>query len=316
MTVGQSCVTKSYGLCYHTNALRCTLASMKAQTTRIQTLINSTALKGRISANDLLRWAEEDKKQDSSNQPPLQFSVLLSMAASLDMTPEELNPIMNALTGQAPDSKKLPAAQKDQQYFEINPMIIGQKSVEADISARQGNLDKATELWLENLQLALDSRMTTAEPYRMYGNLASSAFAAGEKLLAEAALSIALKLNPNYTFAQNLDEQNNNGDFYAQAVRKATESPLVDFVTARDLESETTENILLRLNDYGIKIDKLSFEEKARNIHDSLDTLMDKFVEREDLDSEADNYLYAATDVLWNRLIARPLADTVFLVHV
>ncbi len=43
--------------------------------------------------------------------------------------------------------------------------------------------------------------MSPAEPYRMFENLAATAFMNGEMMLAEAALDIALKLNPNYDSA-------------------------------------------------------------------------------------------------------------------
>jgi hypothetical protein len=63
------------------------------------------------------------------------------------------------------------------------------------------------------LQTALDERMVIAEPYRLFGNVASAAYLNGDLLLGEAALNIALRLNPQYSFGQKLQEQALRGDF-------------------------------------------------------------------------------------------------------
>jgi len=55
----------------------------------IDSAIKSTSLKGRISASDLERWGLKDTAP--SAQTPLWLSVLISMASSLGMSPEEVN---------------------------------------------------------------------------------------------------------------------------------------------------------------------------------------------------------------------------------
>ncbi len=274
-------------------------------TKAINDAIRGTQLESILTAEDLERWRQMDTA--SADKAPLWLSVLISMAASLNIKPSEIDNILQAAKPVATDRSALSGAM----LHTIDPTFIVEMSMAADAALRRGNAEESETLWLQTLQMALDERMILAEPYRLFGNVASTAYLNGNLLLGEAALNIALRLNPQYSFGQKLQEQALRGDFLQYSLRKLADNPRFDFVSSKDLETTSTEHILKKLAKMGIKLGEIEFKTIGRPVKDTIEAVVDKVKARASGIKEVDDdYLYAACEVLWDRLITRPLIET------
>lgn len=267
----------------------------------INQAIQGTPLAGRVSAEDLERWRVQDNAPHT--QPPLWLSVLITMAASLNMGPDDINPILQATM---PKGERLPDASKATML--IDPGVIVEPSLAAEAAMQHGDFVAAQALWIDAIKAARQARMSTAAPYRMFANVATAAFANGETRLAEAALDIALRLNPNYTFAQRLIERHLHGEFNPKQVAAPPQRAIV---TARDLEMKTNDELFVMLADQGIQIDAQRFTALAKPLKATIDPLVDKMLA---LSSKAqtpdEDSVYAACEILWGRLIGKPVFET------
>lgn len=271
----------------------------------INEAIQGTQLEGRLTAEDLERWRQMDTA--SAEKVPLWLSVLISMAASLNIEPSEIDNILQAAKPAAADQSALSKAT----LHTIDPTFIVEMSLKADAALRRGDTEESETLWLKTLETALDERMIIAEPYRLFANVASAAYLNGNLLLGEAALNTALRLNPQYSFGQKLQEQALRGDFLQYSLRKLADNPRFDFVSPEDLETVSTEQILKKLAKMGIKLDERKFKAAGRLVRDTIEGVVDKVkAQASDARNVDDDYLYAACEVLWDRLITRPLMET------
>lgn len=267
--------------------------------------LEGTKLEGRMTAEDLERWRQMDKP--STDRAPLWLSVLISMAASLDMQPSDIDGILRATQ---PRAAALPAP-KETVLHTIDPTLIVEMSLAADAALRRGDTQEGEMLWLKTLRAALDERMVIAEPYRLFGNVASAAYINGSLLLGDAAVNIALRLNPQYNFGQKLQERALRGDFLQNSLREIINNSRFNFVSSKDLELVPTEQILKKLSRMGIKLNEMEFKAIARPVTDTIETVADQVQARATNDqSVEEDYVYAACEVLWDRLITRPLIET------
>ncbi len=274
-------------------------------TEAINDAIRGTQLESILTAEDLERWRKMDRA--GADKAPLWLSVLISMAASLNMEPSEVDNILQAAKPLNADRSTLSGVT----LHTIDPTFIVEMSLSADAALRRGNAEESETLWLKTLQTALDERITIAEPYRLFANVASAAYLNGSLLLGEAALNIALNLNPQYSFGQKLQEQALRGDFLQYSLRKLANNPRFDFVSSKDLETTSTEQILKKLAKMGIELDEIEFKAIGRSVRDTIETIVDNVKARaSDAREVDDDYLYAACEVLWDRLITRPLMET------
>ena len=272
----------------------------------VNAAIKGTKLDGRLTAEDMERWRRINLAGPDSR--PLWLSVLICMGASLFMKPSEIDKIIQAAM---PDKIPQSALKEAIQVDIINPDFITEMSLAADAALRRGETEESQSLWLKLLQAALEARMVPAEPYRLFGNVASAAYFNGNHLLGDAAVEVALRLNPQYSFGQKLQLQALRGDFLQYSLRKFAESSPVHVVSSKDLVAIPTEQILIELSHMGIKLNETAFEAIGRPVVDSLETVVRK-VEALASDPKQvdDDYLYAACEVLWERLITRPLMET------
>ncbi len=274
-------------------------------TKAINDAIRGTQLESILTAEDLERWRQIDTA--GGDKVPLWLSVLISMAASLGMEPSEVDNILQVARPLNADRSILSGAM----LHTIDPTLIVEMSLAADAALRRGNPEESETLWLKMLQMALDERMIPAEPYRLFGNVASTAYLNGNSLLGEAALNIALNLNPQYSFGRKLQEQAMRGDFLQYSLRKLADNPRFDFVSSKDLEMTSTEQILKKLAKMGVELDEIEFKAIGRPVRDTIEAVVDKVKARaSDGKKVDDDYLYAACEVLWGRLITRPLIET------
>lgn len=275
-------------------------------TKAINDAIRGTPLESILTAEDMERWRQMDKA--GADKAPLWLSILISMAASLNMEPSEVDNILQAARPLTTDRSALSGATT---LHAIDPTFIVEMSLAADTALRRGNAEESEALWLKLLQMALDERMVPAEPYRLFANVASTAYLNGNLLLGDVALNIALRLNPQYSFGQKLQEQALRGDFLQYRLRKLAENPRFDFVSSKDLETTSSEQILKKLAEMGIELDEIEFKVIGRPIRDTIETIVDKVkAQASDAREVDDDYLYAACEVLWDRLITRPLMET------
>lgn len=271
----------------------------------INDAIQGTPLEGRLTAEDLERWHRMEGSV--ADQPPLWLSVLTGMAASLDMKPSEVDGILRAAKPQTTDRSALNGAT----LHTIDPTFIVEMSLTADAALRRGDAEESEALWLKTLQTALNERMIIAEPYRLFGNVASTAYLNGNVLLGEAALNIAMRLNPQYSFGHKLKEQSLHGDFLQYSLRKLADNSRFDFVSSKDLETVSTEQILKKLAEMGIDLSEAEFKAVSGPVRDTIETIVDKVKAKAPDERKVDeDYLYAACEVLWDRLITRPLMET------
>jgi hypothetical protein len=274
-------------------------------TKAINDAIRGTQLESILTAEDLERWRKMDTA--GADEAPLWLSVLISMAASLNMEPSEVDNILQTAKPLIADRSTLSGVT----LHTIDPTFIVEMSLSADAALRRGNAEESEALWLKTLQTALDKRIIIAEPYRLFANVASAAYLNGSLLLGEAAVNIALNLNSQYSFGQKLQERALRGDFLQYSLRKLSDNPRFDFVLSRDLENTSTEQILKKLAKMGIELDEIEFKAIGRPVRDTIEAVVDKVKARasgvKDID---DDYLYAACEMLWNRLITRPLMET------
>lgn len=273
---------------------------------KVNQAIKGTALEGRLAAKDIERWQEDTTTPQ--DEAPLWLTVLVSMAASLNMQPEEVDGIMRAAMPEAPKAARL-SKSKSVRYYTVDPTGVFRPSVDAEALLHRGDISGALENWLQAIRQALHAHMLPAEPYRLFGNLAATAFVNGEPLLAETALTIALRFNPNYRFGQNLSEQQQQGLFLRYSLEKRIDTPMKDTVVAKDLEVKRTEELFADLAKMHIAVDTKRFMAMARKVTASIEPLVDSLT-KDAADCDED-YVYAAVEVLWNRLVGRPVFETI-----
>jgi hypothetical protein len=82
-------------------------------------------------------------------------------------------------------------------------------------------------------------------------------------------------------------------------------------VTSKDLETTSTEQILKKLAEMGIGLNEAEFKTISGPVRDTIEAVVDKVTaQASDVRKVDDDYLYAACEVLWDRLITRPLVET------
>ncbi len=282
-------------------------------TDNIDQIINNTPLKGKISSQDILRWMQDERQ--STQKIPLWVNVVFSLAVGLDTKRSSLEQLLyTCLEVYGNTVSHVPASER---LYGTHIQRIGVDEVinlmtAATNALRDGQVEKSLTLWLQTMQHTLKQQFVIPEPYRAYGNLAMSAFADGNTFLAEAALHIALRLNPNYTFAQKLKERSDQGEFEGIAMRKAAQSSrFINMKTKDDYALLTNEELFDLLQRQGIEQDVNVFVTTSSGVRKNLNELIDKIVPQSDWDTIDIDEVGLICEVLWERLVSRPLFDSI-----
>ncbi|MFH1385575.1 MAG: SEC-C domain-containing protein [Patescibacteria group bacterium] len=128
---------------------------------------------------------------------------------------------------------------------------------------KSGKYDKALPQFNKCFEALLEERTTQAEIYRVFANKALSHFAVGEPALGKKMLDIALKLNPNYDFAQIQLKRYKNGDFRANTLPGQLRKLQKKLVRAAQVEQKPDEDPAVRYYKYLRKF-KINFKTKKR----------------------------------------------------
>jgi uncharacterized protein YecA (UPF0149 family) len=176
---------------------------------------------------------------------------------------------------------------------------------------RNGKYVAALSTWQEVFGSLKKEFAVTPEIYRLFANKAVCHFACGEDNEGKKMLDLALTLNPNYDFAQmqlkNIGTENWNNEMLRGRLRAMQErmtDPEYSLIkwNPDNLEKYTTEELFKMFSNFGISLNESSFY-ALTDRYSSVDELADEefYPNYKGLEEDED-FVWAATSVLWKRL--------------
>lgn len=171
---------------------------------------------------------------------------------------------------------------------------------------------KALGVWQEVFGSMQEEHAVMPDIYRFYANKAVCHFACGEEVEGRKMLELALRLNPNYDFAQSQMKRLQSGEIdgsitygrlqAAQERMQDSNSPLNRWNPDSLRHRFSTSDLLRQFADFGISLDEDSFRGLVPK-YVSSDELAEKELYSKYRGPRRDeDFVWAATSVLWERL--------------
>lgn len=175
----------------------------------------------------------------------------------------------------------------------------------------QNKQEDALKKLYRSFEILLEQKTTGPEIYRLYSNLAMVNFYFGKDYIGKKLNDIALELNPNYDFAQNVQKKYESGEIDKIIMRQRLEQ-LSDEKLRRELplfrwdldeiKQWSTENILNQLKEFGILITENEFKKKTTKFYQVKDFADKIFYPKYTGETRDEDFIWIAVFVLWQKL--------------
>jgi tetratricopeptide (TPR) repeat protein len=213
--------------------------------------------------------------------------------------------------GKSPDMSNTVLSTFDIDFFDEYANTAARSMVENDIAKALDNYDA----YFRKLK---HYRTTNSEIYRAYANKASAHTTLGEYKLARRLLKYAIKLNPNYQFADELLKQVDKASVQEESEELGGFRLYVNMKRAgkyseMDVEKMSTEEIFVLLEELGITLDEVGFVEACGEYNSAMALSENVLVPDYDGNYHDIDYLYVIARVLWKRLVPNKLSIETFV---
>lgn len=291
---------------------------------RLAELLAQHGLDEFVTVKTIEQWCHRLPGLEGSSEI---FSLIFGLGRDR-LTPASLNDLMEAvrdvyntssqkaLGGKSPQEKSLEDPdRKPELVMDTNDLGGGKwwKSVkEAHGLMQKQKYVKAVGVWQEVFGSMQKEHAIMPDIYRFYANKAVCHFACGEEAEGRKMLELALRLNPNYDFAQSQIKRLQAGKLNsnilygrlqaAQERMQDLENPLNKWNPDNLGSRFSTPDLLQQFADFGISLDEASFRALVSK-YVSSDELAEKELRPKYKGPRRDeDFVWAATSVLWERL--------------
>lgn len=186
-------------------------------------LLKTSKIDQYVSAGIILQWCE----RFSGHNGMMEIMSLFFGLARDNLSPSDLEKfpqtIMDVYNTTRQDKLKgLPQQEvfrnQEDPEFIINTITLGGEKWWKELECahklmHQERYSQAVESWNKVFSLLREEHMVTPDIYRLYANKAVCHFVCGEELEGKKMLELALKLNPNYDFAQLQKKRYESGEY-------------------------------------------------------------------------------------------------------
>lgn len=168
---------------------------------------------------------------------------------------------------------------------------------------------EAREYYDKAAKALLHNRTTDREVCRLFANKGIVHLACGNPLEGELLLKLALKLNPHYKFAQQQLKRLEDGGFEPlirsnmQEAFEAFQDPnhAMNRWDPDDIATLSTEDIVRKLNEYGIQTDQATFTKQSKKVG-SAEMFADRYWYPDNTAPDLDqDFIWMAAEELWQR---------------